>query len=103
MPEKQQQAQSPKPQPPQRSGRAAQAPLSIPPAAITPPSAPERPARPALAPPPPPLAIPRPATVTHCDGAGCWGVDNGRTRHLPPGLGAPAGICTPVGGVVHCP
>ena len=90
-------------QSPQRSGRAAQAPLSIPPTTITPPAAPEPPARPALAPPPPPLAIQRPATITHCDAAGCWVEDDGRMRHLPPGLVAPSGLCTPIGGVVHCP
>ena len=90
------------PDPPQRPPRVVQPPVAIPPPVLEPPGVGSP--RITIAPPPPPVVIPRPPQVTQCDAAGCW-VDDGssRLRHLPPHQISPRGPCTVVGSLVYCP
>ena len=87
-------------QPALRPSRVLQAPVVVPPPQV---DAPQRVAPlPALTP-PPPVAIGRfPAPAT-CDAGGCWTNDGTHLRHVAPNLIGPAGLCTQVGGGVHCP
>ncbi|HEY8356245.1 MAG TPA: hypothetical protein VIL30_02190, partial [Ramlibacter sp.] len=55
---------------PGRSARVLQPPSVVPPPTIAPPPQPEPLALPRL--PTPPVAIDRPATLSHCDAGGCW-------------------------------
>jgi len=57
----------------------------------------------APAPPSPPLAIPRPAIITHCDPAGCWAADGDHLRFVPTPALPPAGACILLGSRLHCP
>jgi len=66
--------------------------------------------RPAQAPPPPavaspqaPLTIPRSATITACDPAGCWDSEGRRLNNMGPLLMGPRGLCTLQGGLLNCP
>jgi hypothetical protein len=81
-----------------RSARVLQAPVAVPPPVIAPPPA-AGPLLAAPALPPPPVAIERPATVTHCDATGCWASDGQHLQHLAP----PLGLCTQQPGRVVCP
>lgn len=85
--------------------RAAQAPLSLLPA--QPPSAaPSLRAPPSLPTPTPSPAMTRPmlpATITHCDAAGCWASDGSRLQRSGLGLLGPRGFCTQTAGVLNCP
>lgn len=85
---------------PQRPGRVAQPPQTVPPPSITPPGARALPA-PVL--PPPPVAIQRPPAPAHCDAGGCWVDDGTHLRHVPPALAGPRGLCSQHGGLVYCP
>lgn len=58
---------------------------------------------PAVSPPPPPLAIPRVTTITHCDPGGCWDSEGRRLNNAGPLLMGPQGLCSIQGGTVHCP
>lgn len=58
---------------------------------------------PAVSLPAPPLAIPRAATLTHCDAGGCWDSEGRRLNHAGPLLMGPQGLCSIQGGAVHCP
>ncbi|MES3003980.1 MAG: hypothetical protein V4787_25035 [Pseudomonadota bacterium] len=58
---------------------------------------------PAISPPSPPLAIPRPATISSCDPAGCWDSEGRRLNNQGPLLLGPRGPCLQQGGVVSCP
>lgn len=86
---------------PARPGRMAPPPLSVPPLAVTPHTAP--------LPPPPtgiPLPLPRaaqPVSITSCDALGCWASDGTRLPRAGPNLIGPRGFCTAPGGVLHCP
>ena len=104
------------------TGRAAQAPLTVPPpvaGAGSVPSAldgprvrvnPINPAspvipgdRPTAMSPPPPVDIPRPATATICDTGGCWDSSGARLNGQPSGVMiGPRGTCTTQAGVVTC-
>ena len=55
------------------------------------------------APPPPPVAIPRPPVVTICDAAGCWDAAGARYNRQGPVLVGPHGVCTQPGGLLNCP
>ena len=85
---------------PQRSG-APQPAQVVPPPAIAAPRAPTAPPSPTTAP-LPQLAIPRPATITTCDPAGCWDSDGRRLNQMGPVLMGPRGPCSVHGGVVTC-
>jgi hypothetical protein len=61
------------------------------------------PAPPAVALPQPPLAIPRAATVTACDPAGCWDSEGRRLNNMGPLLMGPQGLCTLQAGLLNCP
>lgn len=84
---------------PQRSG-APQPAQVVPPPVIATPSAPAT--LPPPAPPLPRLAIPRPATVTTCDPAGCWDSEGRRLNQVGPLLMGPHGLCSIHGGAVTC-
>jgi hypothetical protein len=71
------------------------------PPAIVPPPLPAAMAQPVL--PPPPLAIQRPPSVTHCDVGGCWADDGLHLRQVGPNLAGPNGLCSQQGGLVYCP
>lgn len=58
---------------------------------------------PAPAAPAAPLAIPRAATITACDPAGCWDSEGRRLNNVGPLLVGPRGLCTLQGGVLNCP
>ena len=73
--------------------------LVVPPPVIQPPHA--RAGAPVVAPPPP--AYTPPAVVTTCDNSGCWDSNGQRINNLGPMLVGPRGVCTVVGGTVHCP
>jgi hypothetical protein len=82
---------------PQRSG-APYPPISVPPTTIAVP-------RPLPVPdttPQPQVVIPRPATVTACDPAGCWDSDGRRLNQIGPQIVGPQGPCNMQGGVVSC-
>ena len=55
------------------------------------------------APPPPPVAIPRPPVVTICDSAGCWDAAGARYNRQGPVLVGPDGVCTQPAGSLNCP
>jgi hypothetical protein len=84
----------------ERSG-APEPPQAVPPPVIS--------MRPAPAPPPVsatpqgPVAIPRPATITACDPAGCWDSEGRRLNNMGPLLMGPRGLCTLQGGLLNCP
>lgn len=86
---------------PARPGRLGTPPLSVPPLAVTPQTAP--------LPPPPagiPVPLPRtapPVSITTCDALGCWASDGTRLPRAGPNLIGPRGFCTAPGGVLHCP
>ena len=86
---------------PSRPSRVLQAPVVVPPPQI---DLPQRVAPlPPVTLPPPPVAIGRfPAPAT-CDAGGCWTNDGTHLRYVAPNLIGPAGLCTQVGGGVHCP
>lgn len=81
----------------ERSG--APQPVQVVPAPVI--SAGPAPATPAV--PAPPLAIPRPATITTCDPGGCWDSEGRRLNHMGPLLMGPRGLCSLQGGTVNCP
>ncbi len=56
-----------------------------------------------IAPPPRPLAIPRPPVITSCDAAGCWDSDGTRYHQQGPVLLGPRGVCTVQAGLLNCP
>jgi hypothetical protein len=70
--------------------------------------APAMPAAP-ITPPPavvtvaPPLSVPRPATITACDPAGCWDSEGRRLNQVGPQFIGPRGPCILLGGAVSCP
>ncbi len=86
---------------PAPSGRLAQPPVSVPPAAAVP-----APAAPPLRA-PPTVNLPAPAApppvVTSCDAAGCWASDGTRLNRAGPNLLGPRGVCTVSGTMLHCP
>lgn len=84
---------------PQRSG-APQPAQVVPPPVIATPSAPAT--LPPPAPPVPQLAIPRPATITACDPAGCWDSEGRRLNQIGPFFMGPRGPCSIHGGAVTC-
>lgn len=84
-----------------RTARVLQAPITVPPPALTPPPLPETMAQPRR--PPPPVALARPALPALCDTGGCWASDGGRLRHVGPNLAGPTGMCAQHGGQVLCP
>lgn len=86
---------------PARPGRLATPPLSVPPLAVTPQTAP-LPLPPAGIPVPLPRAAP-PVSITTCDALGCWASDGTRLPRAGPNLIGPRGFCTAPGGVLHCP
>jgi hypothetical protein len=53
--------------------------------------------------PPGPVVIPRPATVTACDPAGCWDTEGRRLNQMGPVLMGPHGLCSLQAGTVQCP
>lgn len=84
---------------PSRPSRVLQAPIAVPPPQIEPtPVAP--PSLPALAPPPPPLAVQRLPLPSTCDANGCWVDDGTHMRQVPPTL---TPLCTQQGGTTSCP
>ncbi|MDB5857079.1 MAG: hypothetical protein JWQ76_768 [Ramlibacter sp.] len=86
---------------PRRTARVLQAPVGVPaPVIVPPPLAPPM-AQPML--PPPPVAIQRPPSVTHCDVGGCWADDGQHLRQVGPNLAGPNGRCAQQGGLVYCP
>lgn len=66
-------------------------------------AAPQTPSLPAVAPPAPPLAIPRPSSITSCDAAGCWDSEGRRLNSVGPLLVGPRGPCLVQGALVNCP
>jgi hypothetical protein len=70
-------------------------PTHIGPRAVTP--------QPTLEPAPPPVAVPRPATITTCDPGGCWDTEGRRLNNMAPLIVGPRGACTLQGSVVVCP
>lgn len=75
-----------------------------PPQAVPPPMAVvPRPPLPVPAAPAAPLAIPRAATITTCDPAGCWDSEGRRLNNMGPLLLGPRGLCTMQGGQLICP
>jgi hypothetical protein len=50
-----------------------------------------------------PLEIPRHATITTCDPAGCWDSEGRRLNQTGPLLMGPRGVCIVQGGIVTCP
>lgn len=87
--------------PPQRPGRVALPPVSVPPPQI------DLPVRVAPLPPPvlapPPVAIDRPPAPALCDASGCWASDGTHLRQVGPNLLGPNGMCTQQGALVACP
>ncbi|HEY8047527.1 MAG TPA: hypothetical protein VIE63_00025 [Ramlibacter sp.] len=73
--------------------------IAVPPAVMQPPHAR---AAPAVVVPQPPAYV-APAVVTTCDNTGCWDSNGQRINRLGPMLVGPRGVCTVVGGTVHCP
>jgi hypothetical protein len=57
----------------------------------------------AAAPPAGPLIIPRPASMTACDPAGCWDSEGRRLNQQGPMLIGPRGPCSVQAGAVSCP
>jgi hypothetical protein len=51
----------------------------------------------------PELVIPRAATITACDPAGCWDSSGRRLNNMGPVLVGPHGVCIPQAGQVNCP
>jgi hypothetical protein len=84
-----------------RPARILQAPIVVPPPVIAAPTWPLPMAHPA--PIPPPVAIERPPTPTHCDVGGCWSNDGQHLRQVGPNLAGPNGLCSQQGGLVYCP
>jgi hypothetical protein len=76
------------------------------PAVVIPPAASSaravQPSAPAIAPEPPP-PVPRAATITVCDPAGCWDSEGRRLNNMGPLLVGPRGLCTLQGGLLNCP
>jgi hypothetical protein len=66
-------------------------------------AAPPEPPPVVVSPPSPPLVIPRAATVTACDPAGCWDSEGRRLNNVGPLLMGPHGFCSVQGGAVQCP
>jgi hypothetical protein len=87
--------------PPQRPGRVAQAPISVPPPQIDMAPLPQLPAGPSL--PPPPVAIERSPGPALCDPGGCWSNEGAHLRQLGPNLTGPRGPCLQQGAAVFCP
>ena len=87
--------------PPQRPGRVAQPPVSVPPPRIDLPVRVAPLAPPALA--PPPVAIARPSAPALCDASGCWASDGTHLRQVGPNLMGPLGLCTQQGALIACP
>jgi hypothetical protein len=83
----------------ERSG-APEPPMRVAPAAIA--HRPES-SLPLISLPAPPLAVPRPATISSCDPAGCWDSEGRRLNSQGPLLLGPRGPCLQQGGVVSCP
>jgi hypothetical protein len=85
-----------------RANRWAQDPVAVPAPLIVPPgpgavAAPPRPI-------PPPVVIDRPATITSCDGNGCWTSDGTRLNRIGPQLLGPGSTaCTVQGAQAWCP
>jgi len=84
-----------------RPSRIVQAPIVVPPPVIAVPAGPGPMSQPSQI--PPPVAIDRPATPTHCDVGGCWSNDGQHLRHVGPNLAGPNGLCSQQGGLVYCP
>jgi hypothetical protein len=91
------------PDPPARPARSVQAPVSVPPPQLAPPSQPMPIAAPTPPPPPPPIAIDRPAAPALCDGSGCWVNDGTHLQRVPPDLRGPGGLCSNLCGQLYCP
>ena len=89
------------PDAPARPARSVQAPVSVPPPQLAPPSQPVPIGVPA--PPAPPITIERPASPAVCDAGGCWVDDGTHLRRVPPDLRGPTGLCSNVGGQLYCP
>jgi hypothetical protein len=88
-------------EPPSRPGRVARPPIAVPAPTIEPP--PGTALRNAPAPPPAPVEIPRPATITSCDAHGCWTSEGTRLPRTGPGLIGPGGPCAAQGAFAYCP
>jgi len=82
-------------------------PIAVPPVVAVPPVA-------AVPPPPPVLSSSRPMAprsrpvepltiITACDAVGCWASDGTRLHRVGPNLQGPRGMCSMLGGVLHCP
>ena len=86
---------------PARPPRVLQEPIAVPPPRIEPPAPVAPLPAPMLA--PPPVAIERAPSPTHCDVGGCWSSDGTHLRMVPPSLAGPRGLCTQQGGLLLCP
>lgn len=86
---------------PQRPGRVAQPPVSVPPQQV------DLPVRvaplPPAALPPPPVPIDRAPSPALCDASGCWASDGTHLRRVGPNLAGPGGPCVQQGALIACP